>query len=77
MEWAKQALCREVDPDLFFPRPGENDRVNAARRVCRRCEVQSECLSWALDLPDMQGIVGGTTERERIVLRRRLKVIVA
>jgi WhiB family redox-sensing transcriptional regulator len=72
--WRTDALCVQVDPDLFFP---ETDRgtafdrqVTAAKRVCAGCPVLAQCLDYALrSLPD--GIAGGTTPAERTSLRRR------
>jgi WhiB family redox-sensing transcriptional regulator len=71
LDWMESALCLQVDPDLFFPSPGENDRVRAAKRVCRNCPVASECLSWAVASPELTGILGGTTERDRQAIRRQ------
>lgn len=45
--WELSAVCRQVDPDLWFPKPGENGR--AAKRICReRCPVREECLDDAM-----------------------------
>lgn len=67
MEWADQALCAEVDAELWFPEKGGSSR--AAKMICRRCEVRADCLQFALDRNEPFGIYGGLTERER----RRLK----
>ena len=72
--WRADALCVQVDPDLFFP---ETDRgtafdrqVTAAKRVCAGCPVRTQCLDYALRvLPE--GIAGGTTPAERNALRRQ------
>jgi len=51
MDWRHRALCRDEDPELFFPigttGPAER-QVEEAKAVCRRCAVTSDCLSWAL-----------------------------
>lgn len=62
LEWMDGARCREVDTEIFFPPPGGNNAH--ALRVCRRCEVQQECLEYALSTPVM-GVWGGTTSRQR------------
>ena len=68
-DWQDRALCQETDPEEFFPEKGGSSR--AAKRVCRSCEVQTECLEYAL-LHDIRfGIWGGTSERERRALKRR------
>ncbi|WP_216361934.1 WhiB family transcriptional regulator, partial [Pseudonocardia sp. N23] len=72
--WRADALCVQVDPDLFFP---ETDRgtafdrqVTAAKRVCAGCPVRTQCLDYALRvLPE--GIAGGTTPAERNALRHQ------
>jgi WhiB family transcriptional regulator, redox-sensing transcriptional regulator len=66
-DWRDAALCREVDPDLFFPEKGES--ALPAKSVCRSCEVRAECLDFALEHDERFGIYGGLSERER----RRLK----
>lgn len=75
-DWRELAVCRDVDPELFFPvaEPGTSlyrREVARAKAVCRRCPVVAECLEWALtDLP--YGVAGGMTEDERRALRRRV-----
>lgn len=64
----EQAICGQVDADLFFPERGTSARE--AKAVCLACPVRPECLDWALDNGEMFGIWGGLTERERRRLRR-------
>lgn len=61
--WADLALCAQTDPDLFFPEKGGT--TAAARRVCRACEVRTDCLEWALENGERYGIWGGLSERQR------------
>jgi WhiB family redox-sensing transcriptional regulator len=70
LEWQDRARCTEADPELFFPAKGLSAR--SAKRFCRACEVRAECLDYALRNGIMDGIWGGTSERERHVLRRAL-----
>lgn len=67
-QWTERASCRGVDPGLFFPARGES--LAAARAVCAGCPVRRECLEHALAQPEKFGVWGGTSERERRVLRR-------
>jgi WhiB family transcriptional regulator, redox-sensing transcriptional regulator len=72
-DWRDHAACRGLDPDLFFPvttAGASLAEIEAARRVCQRCPVTTPCLRWALDLGQVSGIWGGTTEEERRALRR-------
>jgi WhiB family transcriptional regulator, redox-sensing transcriptional regulator len=71
--WRDHAACRGLDPDLFFPVSSSGASltdIEAAKRVCQRCPVRTPCLHWALDLGQVSGIWGGTTEEERRALRR-------
>ena len=71
--WRDHAACSGLDPDLFFPvstAGASLTDIEAAKRVCQRCPVTTPCLHWALDLGQVSGIWGGTTEEERRALRR-------
>ncbi len=63
-----QALCREVDPELWQPEPGSSSE--AAKRICARCPEIEACLAFALDHPQV-GLWGGTTAHERGQIRRQ------
>jgi WhiB family redox-sensing transcriptional regulator len=71
--WRDHAACRRLDPDLFFPVSTSGASltdIESAKGVCQRCPVTAPCLRWALDLGQVSGIWGGTTEEERLALRR-------
>lgn len=73
-DWKADAACRDVDPELFFPQRGES--TAEAKAVCRRCDVQAECLAYALTNNEHFGIWGGKSERERHRIRRaRLRAV--
>jgi WhiB family redox-sensing transcriptional regulator len=73
--WQDDALCAETDPELFFPEQGSPDP--AARRTCRACPVQPECLEYALGFAGDQyldfGIWAATSasQRKKILRERR------
>lgn len=73
MDWRHSALCRDEDPELFFPigttGPAAH-QVEQAKVVCRRCAVVDDCLSWALETGQEAGVWGATSEDERRALRR-------
>ena len=66
--WMSDALCAQVDAELFFPEVGEHSRP--ARLICRRCDVQINCLEYAVEHKIAFGIWGGMSDRERRNLRR-------
>lgn len=74
MDWRHRALCRDEDPELFFPigttGPAER-QVDEAKAVCRRCAVTSDCLTWALETGQDAGVWGGLSEDERRALKRQ------
>jgi WhiB family transcriptional regulator, redox-sensing transcriptional regulator len=69
LPWQEQALCAQTDPEAFFPDKGGSTRD--AKKVCGRCEVQGDCLEYALAHDERFGIWGGLSERERRRLKRR------
>lgn len=44
-----------------------------AKKICKSCEQQIECLAYAMQ-NELWGIWGGYTERERKSLRRKFKI---
>ena len=67
--WRDQALCRGIDPELFYPERGESTRE--AKAVCAQCPVVEPCLDYALRTREVFGIWGGVAERERRTMRAR------
>lgn len=71
--WQQHGVCRDEDPDLFFPTggPGEVRKQNgAAQQVCFRCPVMEQCLNWALETGQDMGVWGGLSAEDRRRLRR-------
>ena len=73
--WRADAICRDTDPELFFP-VGTTGyallQIARAKEVCGQCPVNRDCLDYALETNQDSGIWGGTSEEERRNLRRRL-----
>lgn len=68
MDWRHNALCKDEDPELFFPigNTGPAERqIKEARSVCNQCVVKCDCRDWALDTGQQSGIWGGLSEDER------------
>jgi WhiB family redox-sensing transcriptional regulator len=74
MDWRHRAICRDEDPELFFPIGNTGPallQIEQAKSVCRRCPVIPDCLAWALESGQDAGVWGGLSEDERRALKRR------
>ncbi|WP_182349500.1 WhiB family transcriptional regulator [Tomitella gaofuii] len=61
------ALCRQTDPDLWFPELGGTGIVQArqARTICGHCPVIQACAQAALDGRELFGIWAGVAARNK------------
>lgn len=66
MTWWDEALCAEIGGDFWHPVKGESTK--AAKALCAECPVIAECLEYAL-ANKVDGVWGGTSERDRRALR--------
>lgn len=76
MDWRRRAACRLMPAEMFFPVGTSGmavEEVNAAKQVCRECEVCGPCLEYALETRQEFGVWGGTDEDERREIARRAK----
>ena len=74
MEWRNGAACLDEEPELFFPVGTSGPavrQIQAAKQVCRRCDVREQCLAWAMEVGQDHGVWGGLSEDERRALKRR------
>jgi WhiB family transcriptional regulator, redox-sensing transcriptional regulator len=72
-DWQMAALCRGMDPGIFFHPSNERgekreQRENAAKKICSSCPVSAQCLQHAIKVREAYGVWGGLGERERIDL---------
>lgn len=68
LAWQDEANCMGANADLFFPERGASTRK--AKQICAECEVQVECLEYAIANGEKFGIWGGLSERERRRIRK-------
>ena len=69
--WREAAACLEVTHQVsFFPDKHDFLGIAKAKAVCATCPVADECLSWAIESNQAEGIWGGHTPRERRRIRR-------
>lgn len=70
--------CRQA-PDLFFvDNQGEYAYTKMAINMCQTgCPVQNECLAYALEFREDEGVWGGTTagQRRNILKAKRQRTI--
>ncbi|MEU9376538.1 WhiB family transcriptional regulator [Streptomyces sp. NPDC048255] len=74
MDWRHNAVCREEDPELFFPIGNTGPalmQIQEAKALCCRCPVMKQCLQWALESGQDEGVWGGLSEGERRAMKRR------
>lgn len=64
LEWHKEAVCAQTDPEVFYPEG--NTTTKQAKAICKICPVSSECLEYALSGIEAYGIWGGKTATERL-----------
>ncbi|MBM3827902.1 MAG: WhiB family transcriptional regulator [Actinobacteria bacterium] len=73
--WRSEAICRDTDPELFFPVGTTGQallQIDRAKQVCNECNVRVSCLEFALETNQDSGIWGGTSEEERRNIRRQI-----
>lgn len=70
-DWRLKAECLDADPEVFFPEAGSNGLE--AKRICARCSVVDDCLQYALDNRIEEGVWGGKSGIERLVIAGRRK----
>lgn len=69
--WRLDAACAGAPPGTFFPVPTGKQRLpkytNAAaaraKRFCNDCPVTTECLQFALESGEREGVWGGVLFR--------------
>lgn len=66
--WVELSLCRQTDPEAFYPE-GSGSSPAAAKAICRRCDVRENCLEYALANDEKHGVWGGRTAHERKLIK--------
>ena len=67
--WQAAAACRGMSIDLFYGADSLRGRSKRAHEVqakfiCASCPVTEQCLTWAIDVGEPEGIWGGLTVEE-------------
>lgn len=69
-------VCSQTDPEIFFSKDNfsaDGSKIissryaneSGAKTLCKSCPYAAACLQYALENPELRGIWGGTTEKER------------
>jgi WhiB family redox-sensing transcriptional regulator len=69
--WRDAASCREWTGVDFFPFSEDTVAIRLVKDVCALCPVADECLSYAIETRQTDGVWGGHTAKERSYLRRK------
>lgn len=64
--------CTPEDNDTFYPEDHNLSDV-PAKRICRRCPHEADCLAWALSTRQRSGVWGGKNPREREAIIKGIK----
>lgn len=61
------AACRKAGDELFFPisYQATGPQAMEAKSICRTCPILADCLQYALQAGEADGIWGGLTPPER------------
>lgn len=69
--WYEEAACSSYPAEMFFPSSEAPSAANAAKTICEGCPVREECLAFALETAQVEGVWGGMDAGERRRLLRR------
>lgn len=67
LRWQDQGACKGLT-DVMFPEDGRS--TAPAKRICATCPVTAECLAFAMEGNEQDGVWGGLDRFERRQLRR-------
>jgi WhiB family redox-sensing transcriptional regulator len=74
-KWIHKSSCRGEDTNIFYPAPGDVDKLRLAKQICKECVVRKDCLQHALDNNERFGIWGGKSARERSLILRAQRLL--
>lgn len=58
-DWMDSAVCRNLDPELFFPEQWDTRAANIAMNACRTCPVTIQCSRYRKEVGAFTGIWHG------------------
>lgn len=79
MPWRVNSACRDTHPSIFYPQLANTSRWDRtepefaeALAFCRVCDTQSNCLIYALERREDDGVWGGTDPFTRRAMLRSM-----
>ena len=69
-EWKEEGKCKSIDSRLFFSEI--QSQIREALNACMNCCVKDQCRDYAITNQE-HGVWGGTTERQRRAILRRMR----
>ena len=69
-KWIKDAACRGMDTNVFFPSKHESQITRKAKSICSKCPVIEECKEYGKD--ELYGIWGGQGMGQRKQAKKEL-----
>jgi WhiB family transcriptional regulator, redox-sensing transcriptional regulator len=70
--WRQLARCLGQDPELWYP--DRSAGVDAVA-ICCECPVRIDCLNWAIEHHERDGIWGGVSARRRARMRAEARFL--
>lgn len=68
--WRELGACSDTPDVDFFVTPDDAVGTARAKALCASCPVADDCLAFAIETNQNEGIWGGTAPAERSRLRR-------
>jgi WhiB family redox-sensing transcriptional regulator len=69
--WRRLASCSGLDPEIWYPIGTDGADAIA---ICSQCSVRIDCLEWALEHNERDGIWGGVSARRRQRIRSDARI---
>lgn len=69
--WREGAACFDHPEVDFFAAPDSSVELTRAKALCAGCSVREQCLVFAIETNQPDGVWGGLTAKERMRVRRR------
>lgn len=71
--WRLEGTCRDIDPEMWFPKSSNSAQARQAKETCKQCPVLDQCLKEAVEQGIEFGVWGATTyaDRRRLGIKKK------